>query len=93
MLVFLATLDKDEGIITEYKSPKNKVGSWTQARDMCREEGGTLADLHSNNMEAVSALPGHSEFWVGLYRNTSWTWHVSKYLFTDYVNENHCCLI
>lgn len=47
---------------------------------MCLEEGGTLADLHANNMEAVSALPDHSEFWVGLYRNTSWAWHTGEYI-------------
>lgn len=59
----------------EYKSPRRVTASWLVARDLCLEEGGTLADMHVNNMEAVEALPNHSEFWVGLYRNTSWTWH------------------
>lgn len=62
----------------EYTSPKSLVGSWTQARGLCRKEGGTLADLHANKMEAVRALPNHSEFWVGLYRNTSWAWHTGR---------------
>ena len=62
----------------EYRSPSDKVGSWAEANAFCREEGGTLADLHANNMKAVSALPEHSEYWVGLYRNTSWQWHTGK---------------
>ena len=62
----------------EYRSPSEKTGSWTEANIMCREEGGTLADLHANNMKAVSALPNHNEFWVGLYRNTSWEWHTGR---------------
>lgn len=74
-------LDKDRGTISEYRSPVNRVGSWTEANAMCREEGGTLADLHAN-MEAVSALPEHSEFWIGLYRNTSWEWHTGKFKLT-----------
>ncbi|XP_060588434.1 uncharacterized protein LOC132743872 isoform X1 [Ruditapes philippinarum] len=73
-LPFLCKIYRDNGAIIEYRSPRKKVGSWMEARDMCLEEGGTLADLHANNMEAVSALPDHSEFWVGLYRNTSWAW-------------------
>ena len=62
----------------EYRSPSEKIGSWTEANTMCREEAGTLADLHANNMKAVSALPNHNEFWVGLYRNTSWEWHTGR---------------
>ncbi|XP_045208508.2 uncharacterized protein LOC123560376 [Mercenaria mercenaria] len=74
-LPFLCKIYRENGAIIEYRSPKKKYGSWMESRDMCKKEGGTLADLHANNMEAVSALPDHSEYWVGLYRNTSWAWH------------------
>ena len=79
LLIFFSKIDKDEGTIMEYRSPSEKIGSWTEANTMCREEGGTLADLHANNMKAVSALPNHNEFWVGLYRNTSWEWHTGRF--------------
>ena len=78
--MILFQTDREEGTITEYTSPSKKIASWTEATAMCREQGGTLADLHANNMKAVTALPDHSEFWVGLYRNTSWEWHTGMYL-------------
>ncbi|XP_052803285.1 uncharacterized protein LOC128233586 [Mya arenaria] len=77
---FLCKIYREEGSVIEYKSPRRKTGSWLESRDLCRAEGGTLADLHVNNMEAVLALPDHSEFWVGLYRNTSWTWQTDPVL-------------
>jgi len=76
MMLFTLYSDHEEGAVIEYMSPRKSVASWTQARDMCRQEGGSLADLHANKMEAVGALPDHSEYWVGLYRNTSWAWHI-----------------
>ncbi|XP_052286787.1 uncharacterized protein LOC127882273 isoform X1 [Dreissena polymorpha] len=81
-LPFLCKIYRERGTIIEYKSPRRKTGSWLEARAMCREEGGTLADIHSNNMAAVQALPNHSEYWVGLYRNTSWTWHTDDVIET-----------
>ncbi|KAL4229124.1 hypothetical protein ACF0H5_012163 [Mactra antiquata] len=77
-LPFLCKIYRDNGAMVEYTSPKKTYGSWMESRDICRKMGGTLADLHANNMEAVNALPDHSEYWVGLYRNTSWTWHTEK---------------
>ncbi|KAL3836432.1 hypothetical protein ACJMK2_021865, partial [Sinanodonta woodiana] len=61
----------------EYKSTKDMVANWFQARDYCLKEGGSLADLRSSEDDAVTALPNHSEYWVGLYRNTTWEWHTA----------------
>lgn len=78
--LFPVSTDRENGAIVEYKSPRNQFGSWMESRDMCKEAGGTLADLHANSMEAVNALPDRSEYWVGLYRNTSWTWQTGNHV-------------
>ncbi|KAK3578797.1 hypothetical protein CHS0354_030215 [Potamilus streckersoni] len=63
--------------VMEYKSTKDTVANWFQARDHCLQQGGSLADLRSSEDDAVTALPNHSEYWVGLYRNITWEWHTA----------------